>query len=247
MKQLESEAMIAVNPATEPPDQSSGGDQNTHVITIAGAPLAFACDENDVLGRAALRAGIDFPYECNMGGCGACKVQLVSGEVETVWPDAVGLTERDRRRGYRLACQSRPLSDCSITVRSLPTTTIPLEYRPRRRTAELRRRRILSPTMVELEFATADAARFLPGQYALLAVPGVVGKRAYSMANEANDSGLWTFIVRRVVGGAATSFLFDSLDCGDTVVLDAPYGRAYWQPRERRTICVAGGSGVAHR
>jgi toluene monooxygenase electron transfer component len=29
------------------------------------------------------------------------------------------------------------------------------------------------------------------------------------------------------------------------VSLDAPYGRAYWRPQQRRTICVAGGSGLA--
>jgi toluene monooxygenase electron transfer component len=218
----------------------------THTITIAGTSLAFPCAENDVLVRAALRAGIDLPYECNMGGCGACKLQLTSGEVETVWPEAAGLTDRDRRKGHFLGCQARPLGDCSITLRTPPAAvTLPIEHRPHSRSAVLRERRRLSPSLMELEFATDDEASFLPGQYALLTVPGLSGPRAYSMANAANPSGRWRFIIRRVASGAVSPLLFESLRLGDRVTLDAPYGRAYWRPQPRNAVCVAGGSGLA--
>jgi toluene monooxygenase electron transfer component len=219
-----------------------------HTITLTGTggtPMTFPCAEDDVLVRAALRAGIDFPYECNMGGCGACKLQLAGGEVATVWPDAAGLSDRDRRRGNVLGCQARPLGDCSITLRGEPSVAIPREQRPRRRKAVLVGRRLLSPTMVELDFTTDDDAIFLPGQYALLGLPGLAGERAYSMANAANTAGQWRFIVRRVPTGAASPFLFDELEVGAAVTLDAPYGRAYWKPQPRRAVCIAGGSGLA--
>ena len=59
------------------------------------------------------------PYECNTGNCGTCKVELVSGTVESAWPAAPGLGERDRAKNRVLACQSHPTSDCAIKVRLL--------------------------------------------------------------------------------------------------------------------------------
>jgi len=214
-------------------------------ITLAGAALEFSCAADEVLVRAALRAGIELPYECNMGGCGACKLQLVSGEVDPVWPDAAGLSDRDRRRQQILACQARPKSDCEVALRAPPKQDLALEQRPVRRMVTLRSRRLLSPSLAEFDFVGDGAATFLPGQYALLEVPGIVGPRAYSMANAANDEGRWTFILRKVTGGAATGVLFDTLRPGDRLSLDGPYGKAHWRQSPRPAVCIAGGSGLA--
>jgi toluene monooxygenase electron transfer component len=35
---------------------------------------AYPCADGDTLLRAGLRAGFGFPYECNAGSCGTCKV-----------------------------------------------------------------------------------------------------------------------------------------------------------------------------
>ena len=45
--------------------------------------------------RAGLRSGLGMPYECNAGSCGTCKVELVEGQVESLRPDAPGLTDFD--------------------------------------------------------------------------------------------------------------------------------------------------------
>lgn len=54
-------------------------------------------------------AGIDAPYSCREGVCGACACRLVSGEVEMAHNEV--LEEADLADGYVLACQSRALSD----------------------------------------------------------------------------------------------------------------------------------------
>ena len=64
----------------------------SHGVRLAGADTAFVCDADDTLLRAAQRAGIGFPYECNVGSCGNCKFELIEGEVQTAWSEAPGLS-----------------------------------------------------------------------------------------------------------------------------------------------------------
>jgi toluene monooxygenase electron transfer component len=86
-------------------------------ITIADTQQQFECAPDDTIVRAALRAGLGMPYECNVGSCGTCKLELVSGAVVPNWPQAPALTERDRARRRVLGCQSRPTADCTIKAR----------------------------------------------------------------------------------------------------------------------------------
>jgi toluene monooxygenase electron transfer component len=194
--------------------------------------------------RAALRAGVGMPYECNVGACGTCKVELVSGEVASNWPGAPALGERDLARKRVLGCQSRPLADCVVKARISP------QYAaggvPRRLQASLAARRALTHDLHEFRFTLPEAVDFLPGQYALLSFPGVDGPRAYSMSNIAQGQDSWEFQIKRTAGGAGTGALFERLECGDTIGIDGPYGLAYLRTDSPRDIvCIAGGSGLA--
>lgn len=203
----------------------------------------FDCAADDVLLRAGLRAGVPLAYECNVGGCGSCKFELLEGEVADAWPLAPGLSERDRNRNRRLACQSRPVSDCRIKMIGRgDAAAAPL---PERVSATLIAAQDLTRDMREFRFRGDAPAAFRPGQYALLSPGGIPAARAYSMSNVENDEGEWHFIIRRVPGGAATSALFD-LRPGDCVTLDGPYGRAYLRADTgRNVVCIAGGSGLS--
>ena len=71
--------------------------------------------EGEVLLRAALEAGAHVNASCGGGGvCGKCRVIIEEGEVEG------GVTEKlsaeDRKKGYRLACQSKVVSDLVVRV-----------------------------------------------------------------------------------------------------------------------------------
>jgi toluene monooxygenase electron transfer component len=70
-----------------------------HRIKLEDQEFEYECDATDTLLRAALRAGLSFPYECNSGGCGSCKFELIAGDIDVLWPDAPGLTARDKRKG----------------------------------------------------------------------------------------------------------------------------------------------------
>ena len=215
-----------------------------HRIHIDGTSLSFEQNPADTVLRAALRAGIGFPYECNSGGCGSCRFDIVAGTVESLWPEAPGLTERDRRKGRHLACQCKAAGELAIRVRTAD------EYAPRiapgRRRARLIGCSDLTRDIREFRFATDAPADFAPGQYASLMLEGVDAPRAYSMSNLPNPQGQWDFQIRRVPGGRATTVLFDTLAVGDAIELDGPYGLAGLREASPRDIvCVAGGSGLA--
>jgi len=199
--------------------------------------------EDSIL-RAALRAGVGLAYECNSGACGGCKFELLEGEIENLWPEAPGLTARDKKRGRHLACQCRACGDITIAAPSageyLPHVP------PRRQSGQLALVREITHDIREFRFVATEGADFLPGQYAMLDLPGVTGSRAYSMANTPSAQREWHFQIRRVPHGQGTHTLFDRLAVGDSVGLDGPYGVAYLRTDSPRDIvCVAGGSGLA--
>jgi len=216
-----------------------------HLVTIEANGASFSVGTGDTILRAGLRAGIPLPYECNVGCCGTCRVEVTDGETEALWPEAPGLTDRDRRRGRVLACQARPLGDVRIRVHL--ETMDPALTRPAEAVATLRSTRDVTSDIREFVFETEQPARFLPGQYALLHLPCVSAPRAYSMANIANPEGLWVFQVRLAPGGQGTSVLFsDSMPLGTAITLDGPYGLAHLRTdSDREIVCIAGGSGLA--
>ncbi len=211
-------------------------------VRLAGADTSFACQPGDTVLRAAQRAGLGFPYECNVGSCGTCKFELVEGEVLEAWPQAPGLTDKDRQRKRHLGCQSQPLGDCLVKLR--PNDRYAPVHRPQRMAAVLRERRALTYDIDEFAFDLESPQAFEPGQYALAWLPGVAGPRAYSMSN-AGSGRRWEFMVRKLPGGAGSAALFD-LQPGQQIQIDGPYGMA-WLKRDapRDILCLAGGSGLA--
>ena len=223
------------------PEQAASG---AFQIQFEGGPSYVQSGADTVL-RAALRAGMGFPYECNSGGCGSCKFDLVEGSVTQLWPEAPGLTERDRRKNKLLACQVRANSNLTIKMRCRD------EYRavatPVRQAALLVQVVNVTHDIREFRFkAETESAPFLPGQYAMLQLSGIDSPRAYSMSNTGNDRGEWHFQIRRVPNGKATAQLFGDLRVGEHIELDGPYGLAYLrQDSARDILCIAGGSGLA--
>lgn len=203
----------------------------------------FYCSANDVLLRGGLREGLGIPYECNAGGCGTCKIEVLSGEVENLWADAPGLSDRDKRKGRLLACQCRPKSDCVIKLR-LDEKCVP-KVIPKVQKVKLKHVQLVTHDILEVHLQSDEPAQFIPGQYALVWVNQEL-LRAYSMSNLPNDNGLWVFQIRRVPDGKMTNVLFDEqLREQAEIQIDGPYGLAHLQEQPRPIVCVAGGSGLA--
>lgn len=100
------------------PESRSGdaGSQKTELVTVslAGHEHGIQVEPGQTILEAALAAGIDMPFSCAMGGCGACRVLRTDGDVQMEEPNCLGRAERER--GYVLTCVGRPLSQSCIEV-----------------------------------------------------------------------------------------------------------------------------------
>jgi uncharacterized 2Fe-2S/4Fe-4S cluster protein (DUF4445 family) len=71
--------------------------------------------EGSSLLKAALSAGVHINAACGGNGvCGTCKVLIRKGEVDST--QSAKLSSQEYQQGYRLACQSRVLSDLSVDI-----------------------------------------------------------------------------------------------------------------------------------
>lgn len=206
--------------------------------------VTIECGPDETLLSAGLRAGIGLPYECCSGICGSCRFEIATGEVRSQWPDAPGLSPRDRRLHRQLACQSRPLNDCVIRLR-LDDRYIPA-VRPRRMAGVLRSIEPVTRDIKRVTVSTNSAAEFLAGQFVLFHLPEVAAPRAYSMSNTPNGEGIWEFYIKQMPGGEFTEALFNNTAAGAWLDLEGPYGMAFLrQDSNRSVLCIAGGSGIS--
>ncbi len=143
------------------------------LVRVEKSDVHFTCDSMDTITRAGLKAGFGMPYECNAGGCGTCRFELVEGEVEDLYPNAPVLTDRDRKRGRKLACQSRPKGEVTIRQR-LEDIYIP-HVTPMRQKYTLVSTKDITHDIKEFKFRSRDAAA-LPARTICAAFhPGRVG------------------------------------------------------------------------
>lgn len=62
--------------------------------------------------QAAENQGLELPFSCRNGACTTCAVRVLAGEVHQ--PEALGLSQKLRDKGYALLCVSYPCSDLEV-------------------------------------------------------------------------------------------------------------------------------------
>ena len=89
--------------------------------------------DDEILIRAALEAGVHINASCGGEGiCGKCRVRIEKGRVEGGISEK--LSQEDREKGYRLACQSRVQSDIVVRVpieSEIDTSVLNIKSTPR--------------------------------------------------------------------------------------------------------------------
>ena len=97
---------LAENPFEQTP--VAGGLAATLSVTLDGASTLLPWPPGTRMLDVLIGAGLDAPYSCRQGICGACACQLTGGEVEMANNEV--LEAADIADGYILACQAVPLT-----------------------------------------------------------------------------------------------------------------------------------------
>lgn len=216
------------------------GKQQAHTLALDGAaPVALA--RNETVLNGALRHGLAFPHSCKVGGCGACKCQLVSGRVRELTDKAYLLSAAELRDNFILGCQSIPQSDVVVRLPQDP-------FAGQQVTGVLTRQVPLTHDISEITVRLDAPLRYRPGQHAALTATGTgLPPRCYSFARAAPAAGSAevSFFVRRVPGGGLSHWLLDSASLGQPVALQGALGDFHLREGSGPLVCIAGGSGLA--
>ena len=86
-----------------------------HRVVVKPSGLEVVVREGQTILEAALAAGIDWPYGCSHGMCGACKARLLSGKVEMSETSSFALFDDELAAGFILTCSSRLVTDIEVT------------------------------------------------------------------------------------------------------------------------------------
>ncbi|HEY9632848.1 MAG TPA: 2Fe-2S iron-sulfur cluster-binding protein [Coleofasciculaceae cyanobacterium] len=62
--------------------------------------------------QAVENQNVTLPFSCRNGACTTCAVRVLSGKIYQ--PEAVGLSQKLRDKGYALLCVSYPCSDLEV-------------------------------------------------------------------------------------------------------------------------------------
>lgn len=86
-------------------------------VTVQGYDAEVVALPGEAILSALCRRGYSYKFGCRRGGCGVCKVQLISGEV--TYPKVVAesvLPQHDRAQGVCLTCRAVPVTDVVIRL-----------------------------------------------------------------------------------------------------------------------------------
>ncbi|MFT9386394.1 PDR/VanB family oxidoreductase [Acetobacter sp.] len=96
----------------EAPATPAGTPSAPFSVTLARQNRTLEIGATETILDACLAAGIDVPYSCEEGVCGACQVRVLAGRVDhrdTVWPAAT-----HEREGTMIICCSRAADDSLV-------------------------------------------------------------------------------------------------------------------------------------
>jgi len=85
-----------------------------YTITLSPGGDTVPCRREETVLAAILRSGASVMYGCRGGGCGTCKMRVISGHIEHGRCSAAVLLEAEKEAGWFLSCQARARTDLTI-------------------------------------------------------------------------------------------------------------------------------------
>lgn len=213
-------------------------------VTIQNSGHQFQVRPSQTVLEAAIEAGINLPYGCRNGACGACKGKVISGKVMHDDYQGSAMTDAELAAGQALFCCARPLEDLVIECRELTGVN---GIKPRILPVRVQKKEQLSGDVMVLflQLPASERLQFVAGQYLEFILKD--GKRrAFSIANAPHDDALIELHLRLVPGGQFTQYVFEEMPEKAILRIEAPLGTFFLREESTKPIVfVAGGTGFA--
>jgi len=207
-------------------------------IALAPSELTYTAGSDTDLLSAAIKAGIDVPAACRNGVCELCEARLLSGLV---------LNTRNQQKipvGERLMlCRSLALEDLELEMSAVMAAG---NTQPRKFQAKVVNVRPMNHDVyrVELQLPRRRELRFHAGQYLSINLPDTE-PCYFSIASSPTEPHL-VLHIQASPDWVSAQKVVDALTRGDSVTLDAPFGKACLAAAPNKPlILVAAGTGFA--
>ena len=212
-------------------------------ITIKPSNHRFAVDGSETILDGALREGFNIAYGCRNGACGSCKGKILDGGVDYGVYQASALSDTDKKQGYALFCQARPLSDVVIecreisAIKDIQVRTLPCRVQKLQRLAP-------DVMLIHLRLPANERLQFLAGQYIdIMTRSGL--RRSLSIANAPHDDAVLQLHLRNY-GGPFSQYVFNTLKEKDILRFEGPLGTFFLREEsDKPMILLASGTGFA--
>ena len=216
----------------------------SHQVTIKPSGHVYQVADHDTFLSAAIDAGLNIPYGCRNGACGACKGKVLSGEVDHGDHQSTALSDKEKESGLALFCCAKPLTDAVIECREVSALN---GIKPRIMPARVQMMEKLSHDVMALflKLPSNERMQFMAGQYIEFILKD--GKRrAFSLANAPHNDEFLELHLRLVPGGTFTEYVFNEMQEKAILRLEGPFGSFYLREDSNKPIIfVAGGTGFA--
>lgn len=213
-------------------------------VTLQPSGHQFSNEANETVLEAALKHGYTLPYSCRDGVCGACKGEVLSGQVDHGKHAAHALSDAEKEAGMTLFCCAKPLSDVSVACREVATAkeiqikTMPCRVQSMEKVAD-------DVMVLKLKLPASERLQFMAGQYIDI-LQKEQKPRSFSLANAPHNDEFLELHVRNIAGGAFTHHVFEEMKERDILRIKGPLGTFFLREDSTRPIImVASGTGFA--
>ncbi|WP_313953674.1 2Fe-2S iron-sulfur cluster-binding protein [Accumulibacter sp.] len=217
-------------------------------IVLHPSGKSVDCALGDTVLGALEAAGYALPNNCRAGACGECKLRVRSGDFDQGVVLDMALSPEERIAGYGLMCMAKPVSE-ELVIEWVSEDARPKLFSPRQSVLfVVVHKSICAARVAELHLRpVGPALRYWPGQYVTLGDDGAgVPYRAYSMANAPRPDGEIVLQVARSDEGGTSAWVHDTLEVGEQVKINGPYGSFVGDPTvDTPVLCLAAGTGLA--
>jgi len=216
----------------------------TFQITVQPSGHQFACEADDTVLGAALRAGIGLPYGCKNGACGSCKGKVLSGTVTHKAHQQRALTDEEKAAGMALFCCATTAGDLVIEAREVGGNS---DYPVRKMPSRVASIEKVAPdvAVITLQLPANEALAYRAGQYIEFLLRD--GKRrSYSMASAPSLDAPLTLHIRYMAGGLFTEQVFNTMKERDILRFEGPHGSFFLREEsDKPIVLLASGTGFA--